>query len=121
MAKPSDNMKGIHAAIVTADSEIAEIEQQRKACNDEMAAIKEKLERVGISRHAIMHCRRYMKMDENERRALDTAYAICREALGDPVQNDLLDLIKPIPTKEEKAEARRKAKEAAEETGDTKH
>jgi uncharacterized protein (UPF0335 family) len=121
MAKPNDNMKGIHAAIVQADKEIGEIETKRKAMTDEISSVMERLERLGLSRHAMRHVRRYMKMDENERKSIDTAVAIIREALGDPVQNDLLDLIKPIPSKEEKKAARKAAKDAAEATGKTSH
>lgn len=123
-----DNLKGIKAAVVEADREIGEIELTRKACTDDIGAVMDRLESIGISRHAMRFARRYMKMDENQRRSLDTAYTIAREALGEPVQGDLYDTLtefaegkKAEADKEKEREARRQAKAAPAADGETTH
>lgn len=118
MAKKGDNIKALADAVISADADLTQIESNRQAVASDAAEVYARLEALGIDRWALRHARRYMKLDPNKRRALDTAYGICRQALGEPVQNDLFDQLQPI---ERKRGRPAKGADQAEGDGETTH
>ena len=91
MTKTPDNLDSMREAIVTAAEEIASLEAQRKTINDNISAKVEALEAQGLNRHALRIARKYLAMDENQRKNFDFAHNLIREALGAPVQADMFE------------------------------
>lgn len=71
-------------------------DSDRSNATHETQAYLEKLELNGISRRAFRMARAYAKMDPDDRAGFDTAYDICRKAMGLPVQAGLFDSLKPM-------------------------
>lgn len=80
----------LRRAILDAHNKIEQWETQRAALNANISAEIEALDAWGINREAFRYARKVMGMKETKKLALDQSYAICRGALGYPVQGDLL-------------------------------
>lgn len=86
-------------------------ESSRSEINHTLQEHLEAMEARGISRKAFRMCRAYLDLSETDRKGFDTAYHVCREALGSPVQADLFDEIT------ERAAAFKAAKDAKDGAG----
>lgn len=97
MAKKGHNehIENLKAEIVKAHAAVTKGENERSGLNDEITSEYAKLEALGLPKKAFKAVLAYLKLDENQRRAYDTAYKLCREALGAPIQADFFDLLKP--------------------------
>ena len=80
----------LRAEIASAFEEFKRIEGVVKGLNQEKAAIVEDLQARGINRHALRAVFRFWKMDPESREGLDLSMAICRRAIGEPIQLDIL-------------------------------
>lgn len=90
-AQISNNISEVKDMIFRRAAEIDTLEAQRKTINAEISAIIEDCEAKGINRHGLRAARRYLKMSPEQRDGYDLAYDLAREALGAPVQGDLLE------------------------------
>lgn len=101
----NDNLKPLKRQIKQAFDRRTKLKGDRKGINDEMSADLEKLQAKGIGKEPFRMASKYMGLDEDQRRAFDIAYAVCREALGSPLQSDLFDNPQPfIPASGDGAE-----------------
>ena len=75
-----DGVEGIKAA-----------KEERSAQNSDISAIIENLEAKGIGRHALKAAMKYAEWDEDVRAGFDVAYALVRETLGVPFEDQLFD------------------------------
>lgn len=78
---------------------------KRNAAQAVLGELRAKLKELGISKKAAAVCRSYMQMDEDERRVFDFSLAVCREAMGTPLQHDMLKMLDPEEAERETAEA----------------
>jgi hypothetical protein len=104
-----DNLKDLHKLITDANAVFDRVSDERSENNEDTQAHLKVMENKGISRRAFRMARAYTKMSVEDRQGFDTAYEICRDALGLPVQGGLFDELKPI---EPKKPGRKKAEEA---------
>lgn len=88
-----DNMSGLIPAIEKAFSEIGELGKNREAINKKVQAIRETLYSNGVPKEAFDLARNYSQWPEDKRRNFDLAFAVCRKAIGMPMQSDFLDKI----------------------------
>lgn len=92
-ANGDHNISDLKREIVVGVNTITSMKEDRKHCNDAIAAVKAKLETRGIKKEALVAAVNYMGWDEDKRAGFDLAYDICREALGQPfkAQGELID------------------------------
>lgn len=86
-----DNIKGLNKDIEKAFSDIDTLAKDRDAINQKVQAVREDLYAKGIPKEAFDLARNYKEWPEDKRRNFDLAFAICREAVGMPMQSDFLD------------------------------
>lgn len=89
----------IKAAIFDAAEKIASHKKTREAINAEIAAEIEKLEALGINRHAFRFAMKYLESNKVTREGFDIGYQLSREALGVALQADLFDDIDAVKAK----------------------
>jgi len=87
---PGSNLKPLKADIAKAYVEITDHKKTRGEANAEIAAKLTSLEAKGIGKKSMRMAMTYVEMSEDEQAGFDIAYAVAREALGAPVQGDLL-------------------------------
>lgn len=97
MAKKGHNehIETLKKLIVEKTAEISRLDGERSEAGDGITAIYAAMEAQGLPKKAYKAVLGYMKLDENDRRAYDTAYKLIREALGAPIQADFFDLLQP--------------------------
>ena len=83
--------------------------EDRRATNEEIAALRAKAETLGIHKAALDMAMRYMDWEPEKRENFDIAYMIVREAMGLPVQNDLFGFADEVEKKNAAAETRTEA------------
>lgn len=90
-----DRLKEIKNRISLAARTVDQAKAERREANEVIGAERAALETLGIPRKAFDMAKRYVDLDPDERRGFDLAYAICREALGEPLdaQGDLIDML----------------------------
>lgn len=108
MADIQHNLTGLKKDIADAIRRMATLKNERSDVNADMAAIREALQAKGIPKKAFAMALQYINMDPDDREGFDIAYALCREAGGLPMQEDLF------------AAADRMAAEAVEKADDAK-
>ncbi|MDD9905377.1 MAG: hypothetical protein OXT06_17550 [Rhodospirillaceae bacterium] len=86
-----DNIDPVKKAIEKAIKDVGGLAQDREAINQKVQAIREDLFAKGIPKEAFDLVQKYVEWPEDKKRNFDLAYAICREAVGDPIQRDLFD------------------------------
>ena len=84
------NINELKREIVDGVNAIVRLKTQREGVNADKSAIIEKLEAKGINRHALKMAMQYAEMSETKRQNFDMAYELVREAIGEPLQGDLL-------------------------------
>ena len=89
-------------------AEIADAKANRTASNEAIGEVRARLETLGIPRKSLAAAMQYMDMDPDKRRGFDVAYALVREALGEPVDNqgDIIAFIDEKAKAEEKPVAK---------------
>lgn len=83
------NLTQIKDVVLKARDDIDKIMKRREKSTDELNLVKDRCEEVGISRKVLMRAYRDWKADPEKRNEEETAYAIAREAMGVPVQEEL--------------------------------
>ena len=86
---PSGNLKPLMKKIADAYKKINEAKLERGSANANIADQLTSLEAEGISKKAMRMAMTYVEMDEDQRLGFDIAYAVAREALGQPIQGDM--------------------------------
>lgn len=81
----SETMKKIQGAI----SNVRQLKNDRSSINEDIAAVREGLQALGIHKQAFDMALRYLDMDADKRQNFDLAYSLVREAGGLPLQADL--------------------------------
>lgn len=96
-AKPGDsgvtNLSETRDVIRNAVPRILNLKNQRKSINEQIAAEREKVNGLGVSKRALDHAIRIKEMDPEDRKAFDESYAIARDAIGLPMSGSLFDFI----------------------------
>lgn len=85
-----NSMKDIIGEIRDTMSKVDEFATQRENINQQIQALREKMFARGIPKEAFDLAIRYKEWPEDKRRNFDLAYALCREAVGEPMQKDFL-------------------------------
>lgn len=70
---------------------ITSSKQDAKEANADIEALRETLQAGGIPRKALAWAMQYCSWDEDSRAGFDVAFVLCREALGQPFENQLFD------------------------------
>ena len=81
----------INRAITKGVEDIKKLKEERAAVNSKIAAIIEDLDAKGVNRHAFRYNMRVLDMAEDQRGGLDLSYLLCRQATGQPFQQDWID------------------------------
>lgn len=89
-----DNIKGLTGDIEKAFDKVDALGKKREGINKEVQAVREDLYAKGIPKEAFDLARAYKDWPEDKRRNFDIAFAVCREAVGMPMQADFLDKLK---------------------------
>ena len=89
-----DNIKGLAGEITEAFEQIDDMAKDRDAINKKVQAVREDLYAKGIPKEAFDLARAYKEWPEDKRRNFDLAFAICRDAIGMPMQGDFLERLK---------------------------
>ena len=89
MADIGHNLTGLKKDIAEALQKMKRLKDERTDVNAEMGAIREALQAQGIPKKAFAMANSYINMDPDDREGFDIAYALCREAGGLPLQEDL--------------------------------
>lgn len=76
-------------AILDIHNGVEEAKNDRGEVNAQIAAYRAKLANMGIPKKAYDMAARYASMKPEEQKGFDLAYALVRDALGDPMQEDL--------------------------------
>lgn len=92
VAAMGGNIKGLHEDIRASKERIDQWKKERKAINDKIKAERETMEAKGMTKDAFDDAMAYINSDADKREGYDTAYIICREALGAPVKGAQADL-----------------------------
>lgn len=71
---------------------IEDLHEERTGISERKNALVAELEALGINRHALNAAVTYIGLPEKKRQNWDDAFAIVREALGEPMQGDLFRL-----------------------------
>ena len=86
-----DNIAGLEDDIKKAFEDIEQLGKDRDAINQKVQATREDLYAKGIPKEAFDLARNYAGWPEDKQRNFDLAFAVCREAVGLPMQRDFLD------------------------------
>lgn len=86
-----DNIGSLEDDIRDAVEKIGDFGKKRDAINQKVQAIREDLYAKGIPKEAFDLAQKYVEWPEDKKRNFDLAYAICRQAVGEPMQKDLFD------------------------------
>lgn len=89
MADIDHNLTGLKKEIAEALQQMKDLKLDRADANASMGEIRSRLEAKGIPKKAFAMAQTYLNMDPEDREGFDIAYAICREAGGLPLQEDL--------------------------------
>lgn len=87
----SDKLKEV---IVESAIQMVDIDGERKGLTRRASDIRETLSDYGIDKEAWKEAYAYYKKKRHERDGFDESSRICHEALGDPEQKDLFDILK---------------------------
>ena len=104
MADIGHNLTGLKKNIADAIQKMGRLKNERSDVNAEMAAIREALQAQGIPKKAFAMALQYLNMDPDDREGFDIAYALCREAGGLPLQEDLFQAADRMAAEAEEAE-----------------
>ena len=85
------NLNDLKKDIQQAMADMDEIDASRLELNERAGEIRARLETKGVNRKVFNAARQFAKTDEDKRKGFDTAYAICREAMGVPIQGDMFE------------------------------
>ena len=104
----SKELSELKTLIRSAVERIRQFTDDRATSNADIAADVAALEAQGIHRKALKWAMTYAEWDDDTRAGFDAAYALVRESLGVPFEDQLFDAngqpnIKPKPAKEAKA------------------
>jgi hypothetical protein len=94
MSKDPNNLTNTKREIKSAADAVMRLKDERTDINESIAEKRAKLVTLGIPKAAFDMAMRYLNWDEDKRRGFDTAYAVAREAIGLPF-NDQGDLFVP--------------------------
>lgn len=72
---------------------ILNLKDQRKAINDEIKSIRERVNAVGIPKKALDHAIKMREMDPDDRERFDEGLAIARDAISLPMSRSLFDFL----------------------------
>jgi hypothetical protein len=86
-----DNIKGLTDDIEKAFEKVDQFGNDREAINKKVQAVREDLYAKGIPKEAFDLARAYKSWPEDKRRNFDLAFAVCRDAIGMPMQADFLE------------------------------
>lgn len=89
MAEIGHNLSELKKEIKAAIGDVNNLRNERQSINDDIAAIRSKLESKGIKKAAFDMAMRYLNWEPEQREGFDIAYAIVREAGGLSIQEDL--------------------------------
>lgn len=87
----SDKLKEV---IVECAGQMVDIDGDRKGLNRRASDIRETLSDYGIDKEAFKEAYAYYKKKHHERDGFDESSKLCHDALGDPEQKDLFDVLK---------------------------
>ena len=99
MTASNPNVGEIKKSIVAAVEEIIDLKKTRGGTNSEIAAIVERMEVLGINRHALRTAIRYYESNEAAREGFDIGYQLSREALGVAIQGDMFQDLDKVKAK----------------------
>lgn len=99
MTASNPNVDEIRKAIEKAAGEIGELKKQREAINADIASKIEKLEALGINRHAFRFAMKYLDSNDATREGFDIGYQLSREALGVAIQGDMFQDLDKVKAK----------------------
>lgn len=91
MTGDGGNINGLKKDISKGIKDITALKLKRKNVNDEIAAVKSKLEAKGISKTALMWGMKYLEGDQAQREQLQTTWEIVTEVVNENYQPSLLD------------------------------
>ncbi len=86
------NLSEIKRGVADAMQKVIALKTKRGDVNAEIAAVKAKVEALGVGKPAFDMALRYLEWDPEKRQGFDAAYNIAREAAGLPLQDDLFSL-----------------------------
>ena len=92
------NLDVMKADIQRYIDDIIQAETERSVCNETISAARANIKSLGINTKGFAWALAYFKLDDDQRDNIDLSFAICREAVGLPVQADLFDT---LPAKED--------------------
>tara|TARA_Y100000034_G_C6768191_1_gene342558 strand:+ start:404 stop:751 length:348 start_codon:yes stop_codon:yes gene_type:complete len=87
--KPGSNIGAVKKEIAELADQVIALRISRGEINAEIAAKRARVEELGIKKRAFDYAVKYKEMDIDQRRELDTSYAIAREAVGVPIEAGL--------------------------------
>ena len=79
----------IEEAALVAVQDMIDLDKQSSAINSKKQEIRDRMETMGINRHALAAAVKVHKMDGDKMDGYDLSIAILRKAIGKPVQQDL--------------------------------
>ena len=88
------NSGKLKEVIVECAGQMVDIDGDRKGLNRRASDIRETLSDYGIDKEAFKEAYAYYKKKHHERDGFDDSSKLCHDALGDPKQKDLFDLLK---------------------------
>lgn len=86
------NIRGLHEDIQGSYAKIEQWKKERGEINAKIKAERESMEAKGMTKDAFDDAMAYVNSTPEKREGYDTAYLICREALGAPVKGAQADL-----------------------------
>lgn len=87
----NEGMTELQKECATAMREIKTGETKRSEINNQIQAVRERMEAKGISKKALAMAIQVSKMNEDDLDGFDTAYLILRKAIELPVQSDMFN------------------------------
>lgn len=87
------NLTETKEVIRNAVPEIINLKAKRKELNEEIAAIRERVNAAGIPKHALDHAIRVREMDPEDRERFDEGVAIVRDVIGAAMSRSLFDYL----------------------------
>ena len=91
MAEIGGNITELKKDISSAINNVNGLKADRSAINEEIAAVRAKMEALGINKAAFDMAMRYLSWEPEKREGFDLAYSLVREAGGLPVDKDLFE------------------------------
>lgn len=91
---PGHNSDTLKKTIVECATLMAGIDSERKELNRRASDVREVLSDYGIDKEAFREAYGYYKKKMHERDGFDDSSKLCHEALSDPEQKDLFDVLK---------------------------